>query len=85
MTMFYCPSCRQNLDVSLKKSHNFLPFHKKWRDELLNKVATRVSESRFFLKNVMRAQPGLEPPFNCPFCEEEIDQSKNKTIWFVTH
>ena len=84
MTMFYCPSCRQNLDVELKKNHNYLPFHKKWRDELISRIVTRVSESRFFLKNVMRSQPKLEESFSCPFCEEEIDQSQNKTIWFVS-
>lgn len=82
--MFYCPSCRQNLDASLKKNHNYQPFHKKWRDELIEKVVTRVSESRLFLKNVMRSKPGLEEPFNCPFCEEAIEQSQNKTIWFVS-
>lgn len=83
VTMFYCPSCRQNLDASIKKSHNYQPLHKKWRDDLLAKVTARVSESRFFLKNIMRSRPGLELAFSCPFCEEEIDQSKNKTIWFV--
>ena len=79
--MFYCPSCRQNLDVALKKNHNYQPFHKKWLNELIDKVATRVTESRFFLKNVMRSHL-QEEPFTCPFCDEAVDQSKNKTIWY---
>ena len=82
MAMFYCPACRKNLDVSLRKNHSYTPHHVELRDEAIRKAAERVAESRFFLDNVTRVSTA-EPPFWCCFCEENVDNSKNTTVWCV--
>jgi hypothetical protein len=76
---FYCPACKKNLQGDQRK-HNFTRGHVAHRDEFLEKATQKVDDAKFFLKNVMVSKVP-EPPWRCDFCEEDVDNSKNQTIW----